>query len=88
MAIYSNNFDKIYSKLLDELEVTNYEVSKFTHIDQGYLSSLRNGHKNNPSPEILVKIGLALAHYGNKVKMKHIEELFNAAGRSLYKHRE
>jgi len=87
MALYSNNFTKVYSGLLYELGVTNYQVSQFLHIDEGYLSNLRNGHKSNPSPEVLVRISLALAHCSNKTKLNHIEQLFNATGRSLITNR-
>jgi len=87
MAIYSNSFDKVYSDLLSELGVSNYKVGEFSHIDEGYLSNLKNGLKNNPSPEIVVRIGLALVHCSDKVRMHHVEKLFNATGRSLFTHK-
>lgn len=87
MALYVNDFSQVFSNLLKELGVSNYQISQFSHIDEGYLSNLKNGHKSNPSPEVLVRISLALAHFSKKAKLNHIEQLFNATGRSLITNR-
>ena len=83
-GLYSNNFSKVFSKLLEKYDVTCYKISKYVHLDEAYLSRLRNGEKGNPSPETVVKICLALAHFNNNLKLDDYESLFKAVGRSLF----
>ena len=83
-GLYNNDFSSTFNKLLARAGVTCYQIHQFSSIDQGYLSNLRNGKKNNPSPETIVKISLALAHFGSKIKLYEIESLFRSAGRSIH----
>jgi predicted transcriptional regulator len=82
-GVYSNNFAEVFSRLLDRTGVSCYQISQYVHLDQSYLSRLRNSEKYNPSPETIVKISLALTHFSDKVGLNGIEALFNAVGRSL-----
>ena len=81
--LYHSDFSRVFSKLLNVSGVSCYQIAKYTGIDGGYLSCLRNGQKNNPSAEIVVKISLAITHLGNKVTLIDIEELFQSVGRSI-----
>ena len=83
MALYSNDFAKAFSNLLAKFGVTCYQIHKFTHLDQAYLSRLKSGEKASPSPETIVKIGLAICNFSDKIKLSDIEVLFNSTGRSL-----
>lgn len=83
MPLYRNEFHKIFSELLVRADISSYKIGKYTEIDEAYLSRLRNGRKNNPSVETVMKIGLALAHLGEKISLHDIEELFNSIGRSI-----
>ena len=83
MGLYQNNFAEAFSKLIAKSGVTCYQIHQFSHLDQAYLSRLKSGEKNGPSPETIVKIGLAICHLNNKVKLSDIEALFNSTGRSL-----
>ena len=83
MGLYQNNFAEAFSKLIAKAGVTCYQIHQFTHLDQAYLGRLRSGEKNNPSPETIVKIGLALCHVSAKVTISDIELLFKSVGRSL-----
>ncbi len=83
MGLYQNNFAEAFSKLLAKSGVTCYQIHKFTHLDQAYLSRLKSGERNSPSPETIVKIGLAICHLNDKIKLFDIETLFNSTGRSL-----
>ncbi len=83
-GIYSNNFSTIFSKLLEKSGVTRYQISQYAHLNEAYLSRLKNGEKKNPSPETIVKISLAICYFSDKVKLTDIEELFNSTGRSLH----
>ena len=83
MGLYQNNFSEAFSKLLDKSGVTCYQIHQFNHLDQAYLSRLKSGERNSPSPETIVKIGLAICHLSKKVTLSDIEKLFNSTGRSL-----
>lgn len=84
MALYHENFNRVFSHLLEKTGVTCYKIEQYTGLDQGYLSCLKNGIKNNPSPEVIVKISIALAHFSPDLKISDIEELFDSIGRSLH----
>ena len=78
----------VFSKILESSGVNPYKISHYADIDQGYLSRLKSGEKNNPSPEVVIRIGLALVHFSGNVKISDVEKLFNATGRTLFpKHR-
>ena len=83
MGIYNNDFGIVFSDLLDKSGVSCYKIHQYTHLNEGYLSHLRNGSKTNPSPETIMKIALAIVHFNNTIKISHINGLFKAVGRSL-----
>ena len=83
MAIYKNNFSEAFCKLLDKSKVTCYQLHQYTHLDQAYLSRLKNGVKTNPSPETIMKISLGICHFATNIKLSEIEDLFNSVGWSL-----
>jgi transcriptional regulator with XRE-family HTH domain len=83
VGLYSNNFAQVFSNLLDRTGISCYQINQYTHLDQSYLSRLRNGQKRNPSPETIVKISLGLVHFSDKVGLYDIEALFKAVGRSV-----
>jgi predicted transcriptional regulator len=85
-GLYSNDFSLIFSKLLEGFNVTCYQISKYTHISESYLSRLKSGEKDNPTVETVMKISLALAHFSNKIGLYDIEALFNSVGRSIRMH--
>ena len=83
MSIYSGDFSREFSRILQESNLTCYKISQFTGLDEGYLSRLKSGEKQNPSPETLMKISLALTHYIERVTTHDINQLFKATGRSI-----
>jgi transcriptional regulator with XRE-family HTH domain len=82
-GIYSNNFSRAFSQLLEKAGTSCYKISQYTNLDEGYLSRLKKGERENPSPETITKISLALTHYSDKVKLYDIQKLFKSVGRSL-----
>jgi predicted transcriptional regulator len=82
-GLYTDRFSEVFSKLLDESGVTCYSISKFCGIDQAYLSRLRKGDKDHPSPEIVMRISLGLVRCSDKIALYDIEQLFNSTGRTL-----
>ena len=83
MTLYASEFSKVFSTLLEENGISCYKISRYTSLDEAYLSRLKNGGKHDPSPETLIKISLALAHYGNQVQLDDIQRLFKSVGRSI-----
>lgn len=83
MALYRKDFAAVFSNLLKESGVTCYQIHQFAHLDEGYLSRLKNGEKNNPSLETVMKISLAFAHCSEKVTLLDIEDLLRATGCSI-----
>jgi len=82
-GLYNNQFSEVFSRLLEKSGVSCYGVNKFSGIDQAYLSRLKRGDKDHPSPEVVVRISLALVHCSDKVSLHDVEELFNSTGRTL-----
>ncbi len=83
MTLYASDFSRVFSTLLEKNGISCYQISRYTHLDQAYLSRLKNGGKHNPSPETLIKISLALAHYSNQVQLHDIQRLLKSVGRSI-----
>lgn len=82
-GVYTNSFAKAFSQLLEKAGTSCYKISQFTHLDQAYLSRLKDGEKHNPSPETIIKISLALIHESEKITPYDINKLFKSVGRSL-----
>jgi transcriptional regulator with XRE-family HTH domain len=87
-GFYSNNFSKVFSKLLERSNVTCYKISTYAHIDQAYLSRLKSGGKNNPTVEMVLRISLALVHFSPDITIHDIEALLNSTGRSILPKRQ
>ena len=83
MTLFVNDFSKAFSALLEKTGVSCYQINGYTHLNQSYLSRLRTGERQNPSPETVMKISLALCHYSDQVQLHDIQKLFQSVGRSI-----
>ena len=83
MTLYASDFSKLFSTLLEEKGISCYKISQYTYLAEAYLSRQKNGGKHDPSPETLMKISFALAHYGDQVKLDDIQRLFKSVRRSI-----
>ncbi len=83
MTLYANDFSKVFSTLLEKTGISCYQISQYTHLDQAYLSRLKTSKKQNPSPETIVKISLAICHFNDNIKLFEVEKLFKSTGRTL-----
>jgi len=77
-GIYHNNFSKVFSQLLKMAGVSCYQISQYTGLTQAYLSRLKTGEKQNPSPQTILMISLALAHFSDKIRIQQIRKLFES----------
>jgi transcriptional regulator with XRE-family HTH domain len=82
-GLYGSDFSRVFSKLLEKANVSCYAIGAYTGLDQAYLSRLKSGVRTNPSPETIMKIGLALSHLSNRISLSDIDDLFRSVGRSL-----
>jgi predicted transcriptional regulator len=82
-GVYSDSFAQTFSELLKKFDISCYQISQYTHLNEGYLSRLRSGEKTNPSRETVLKIGLALAHCSDEVTLSDIETLFRSTSLSI-----
>lgn len=82
-GVYSNSFSEVFSQLLEKAGISCYKISQFAHLDQAYLSRLKNRDRENPSLETITKISLALTHYSDKIKLYDIQRLFRSVGGSI-----
>jgi len=85
-GIYASNFSVVFSRLLEKTNISCCQIHQFTHLDQGYLSRLKKGEKNNPGPETILKISLAFTHWSKDVKLHDVERLLNSISRSMHVH--
>jgi len=84
MVLFSNKFKNAFIEILKRSGITCYKISKYSHIDESYLSRLLKGQRTNPSAETVVKIALATVHFNNQITIYDIDELFKAIGHSLF----
>lgn len=82
-TLFPNYFTSTFRNLVKKSRVTCYRISQYSHVDEAYLWRLMKGDKNNPSPETVVKISLALAHLSDNTTIYDINDLFKAIGHPL-----
>ena len=80
---YPNNFSRVFSDLLERAHVSRYQISKYSGLDESYLSRLKNGKKSNPSLDTVVIICLALVHFSRDIRLSDIAGLVRSAGYSV-----
>jgi len=80
-VLVDEDFAKVFCGLLKKADTTCYKIANFAHLDQGYLSRLKNGEKGNPSIQTLLGISFGLVHCSDSIDMNDIERLFNSAGK-------
>jgi len=83
--VFSNNFTKVFRELVKKSGASVHKVSKYAHVDEPYIYHLLKGDKNNPSPEIVIRIGFALAHLSNEVTIYDLDELLKSLQHTLFR---
>ncbi|MCJ7655323.1 MAG: helix-turn-helix transcriptional regulator [Dehalococcoidia bacterium] len=83
MEVWAGDFSPVFFRLLEETEITIYQISQYTHLDQAYLHRLKTGERRNPSPATVIKITLAFAHLSAEFGIRQAERLFKSIGRTI-----
>ncbi len=84
IGVFSNNFTEVFNELVKKSGASCYKVSKYAHIDAPYIHRLIKGDKKHPSPEILIRIGFALARLSDKITIDDLDELLISIGHTLF----
>ena len=82
-GLYSGRFSEKFRGFLVRYRVTCYQISQLSGLSQAYLSRLKSGERQNPSPETIIRIGIAGARLNSQVGEEDVEHLLNSIGRSL-----
>ena len=59
---------------------SRYRLAQYTGLTEAYLSRLESGERNNPSRNVVVKLGLALASETSAVTLDDVNQLLLSAG--------
>ena len=47
MGLYSNDFSRVFSELVEKTGVSCYRIGQYTYLNEGYLSRLKSSEKRN-----------------------------------------
>ena len=84
-GVFSNNFSQVFRELVQKSRATGHKISQYSDVDEPYIYHLIKGTKKNPSPEIVVRISLALVHLSEKITVGDIDELLKSIGHTLFR---
>lgn len=84
IRIFSNDFTKIFRELVKKSGASGHKISQYAQVDEPYVYHLLKGDKKNPSPEIIIRIGFALARLSDKVAIDDLDELLKSIGHTLF----
>ena len=76
---HSTEFSAALMRLRKKSEKSRYRLAQFTGLDEAYLLRLESGQRQNPSRDVVVKLGLALVADSSRVSLHDVNELLLAA---------
>ena len=59
---------------------SRYRLAQYTGLSEAYLSRLESGERQNPTRDVVMKLGLALVADTSSVTMEDVNELLLSAG--------
>jgi len=83
-GVFSNSFTKVFRELVRRSGASIHKISKYECVDEPYVYHLLKGDKKNPSPEIVIRIGFALARLSDKITIDELDELLESIGHTLF----
>ena len=84
MGVFSSNFTKVFRELVKKSGASGHKISQYAQVDEPYIYHLLKGVKKNPSPEIAVRIGFALARLSEEITIDDLDELLISIGHTLF----
>ena len=79
-SINLSEFSATLRQLRRKSGKSRYRVSQYSGINEAYLLRLESGERQNPSRDIVMKLGLALVAETASVTMDDVNELLLSAG--------
>ena len=75
-----NPFPRVFNGRIQKANTTKYYIAHYTGLDQSYITRLASGERVNPSRDVVVKIGCALAAASGEITIQDVNILLLAAG--------
>ena len=72
-------FSTMLKSLRSKSGKSRYKLAQYSGIDEAYLSRLESGERQNPSRDVVMKLGLALASDTSAVSLDDVNELLLSA---------
>ncbi len=82
-----NRFSEKLRMLREKARKSKYRVAQYSGIDQAYILRLETGEKANPSRDVVLMLGFALAHNSDAVEIDDVDELLLSAGYAPFRRR-
>jgi len=73
-------FGKELEKVRKKAKLSNYGLARDAHVDAAYVWRLETGEKQNPSREIVLRLGQTLLDSSGHISLKDVDRLMKAAG--------
>ena len=72
-------FSNLLKKTREDAGKSRYSLAKFSGVDEAYILRLESGERQNPSRDVVVKLGLALVANSQLVTLHDVNGLLLAA---------
>ena len=77
-----SEFGMALRRLREQSRKSRYNLTQFTGVNESYLLRLESGERQNPTRNLVIKLGLALVANSSKISMHEVNELLLTAGHS------
>ena len=82
-----NGFSEKLRMLRQKTHKSKYWIAQYSGIDQAYILRLETGEKSNPSRDVVLMLGIALASNSDAVGIDDVDEMLLAAGYAPFRRR-
>ena len=72
-------FSSLLKKIREDAGKSRYRLAEFSGVDEAYILRLESGERQNPSRDVVVKLGLALVSNSQSVTLHDVNGLLLAA---------
>ena len=72
-------FSALLKKIREDAGKSRYSLAQFSGVDEAYILRLESGARQNPSRDLVVKLGLALVANSQSVTLHDVNGLLLAA---------
>ena len=76
----ATEFSKTLKGLIGESGSSRYRLSRCSQVDEAYILRLENGQKQNPSRDLVIKLGMGPMQCSSSVTIDDVNGLLLSAG--------